>query len=227
MRSGYLIVGALIFALAAAGVLVWADVIDLSRLRDDRAPEQQRASAPPKAPESADAKWTRVMNDIVAAGGVAVTFTDKDIPGWGLAQGHQLERFSIEGGQVVFARLSSSVTRNNTLPTWPERGLSYTFPVELSNRTNGARLEIGVIARRPRANGSDSLYVAYATQQAGHSGWQRIGLKSEFHLSSFVYNVPRVSEYTNPPVIVLHADDSATGRSVELVGIYIKPLPPQ
>lgn len=225
MRSGSFVLTAIILALVAVGILVWTDLIDLSKLRGGgTSVEQVPAATPPQnAPVSADANWTQVMNDIVAAGGIAVVFTDKDVSGWALPQGHQLERFSLDAGQVVFARLASSVPRDNTLPTWPERGLSYAFPVELNTKTSGSRIEVGVIARSPSSNGSDSLYVAYSTQQAGHSGWQRIGLKSQFQLSSFVYNVPSAA-YTNAPVVVLHADDTAAGRTVEVLGVYIKPL---
>jgi len=168
------------------------------------------------------------MNQIAASGGLAVTFGDSNIQGWLLPPGHKLERFAVDGGQAVFARLTSSVALNDNTPTWAERGLSYAFPVDLAAKTNGARIEIGVIAKSASTNGSEALNIVYATQQAGNSGWQQFSLTPQFQLFTFTYDVPSLSDgYSNPPMVVLHSDQTGSGRAVEILGLYAKPLPAQ
>jgi hypothetical protein len=179
----------------------------------------------PTRPKIAAAKWIQDMSQAAANGGFVLTFADTDIKNWTIAQGHKLERFSIDGGQAVLARLSSSAELSNDPPTWAERGLSFTFPAGFGARTNGAKLEVGVVARRAQTNGAENLHVVYATQQAGNSGWHKLPLQSEFQLLKFNYDVPALDTgYTIPPIIVLHADASGAGRAAEIVGLYVKPL---
>jgi hypothetical protein len=223
MRAGYLVVGAMILGLAAVGVLVWTNTLNLTP--STSIPPQASA---PASPQSSDLQWVQRMKAVVSGGGFAATFADNGVQGWRLPEGYRLERFSIDGGRVAFARLSSSKPRSNELETWAERGLSYQFPVDLNNRSSGGRLEIGVVARRAQTNSSDYLYAAYATQQAGHSGWQRLQLLPQFNLQTFVFNVPAApAGYSNQPIIVLHSDDTASGRAAEIIGVYVKQLPPQ
>jgi len=166
------------------------------------------------------------MNQIAASGGLVITFADSNIQGWLLPPGHKLERFAMDGGQAVFARLTSSAPLNDNTPTWAERGLSYALPIELAAKTNGARMEIGIVAKSPSSNGSDALSIVYATQQAGNSGWRQLPLTTQFQLLTFIYDVPSVAEgYSNPPMVVLHSDQTGAGRAVEIVGLYAKPLP--
>lgn len=232
MTRTTLIIGALIFALAAAGVLVWTGVIDPS-MKQPTVQGVDAPALPSKAPATTqasatgeDAKWIEQMNQVAASGGVAVTFQDESVDGWRLPPGHKLERFSVAGSQTVFSRLTSSVVLSNDPPTWPDRGLSYQFPVQLNNQTNGGQLEVGVVVRSARQNGSDHVNIVYATQQAGHSGWQKLGLNSEFQLLTFNYDVPSLgSGYTNQSIVVLHSDDTGAGRAIEILGVYVKPLP--
>lgn len=169
--------------------------------------------------------WTQLMNQITASGGTALTFDDSAIKGWTLPPGHRLERFSLDGGKAVFARLSSTTALNNDFPSWAERGLSFQFQVEMNNISSGKRIEVGVIARSAQSNGSHNLNVVYATQQAGNSGWQKLELSPQFQLLKFTYDVPAVpTGYQSAPIVVLHSDEAGSGRGVELLGIYVKPL---
>jgi hypothetical protein len=230
MKAGYLIVGALIFALAAAAVLIWTNQISLpgQPVAPPSASPPASTAAPPSAPaasELSDAKWMKQMSDIAAGGGIALTFADNTVDNWRIAAGHRLERFTVSGGHAVFARLSSGVPLTNEVPTWSERGLSFSLPMGFSNRMNGAQIEVGVVARKARANSAENLHVVYATQQAGNSGWQKLALEPEFSLLSFKYDVPAVAGgYSIPAIIVLHSDASGAGRAAEVLGVYVKVL---
>jgi hypothetical protein len=212
-RTGFLIVGALIFALAAAGVLVWTNNLEL-----------------PSGilPQSAEAKLVTQMTGTAGEGGFAVTFAQRDLKAWQIAPGHRLERFSVDGGDAVFARLTSSSPLDRSTLEWPTQGLSVALPVDLNARSDGKQLEIGVLARAPNSKPATTLSVVYATRQAGNTGWREVPLSGQFELKTIKYNVPHVDGgYTNPPVLVLNADPSGEGGSVEILGVYLKITAPQ
>jgi len=166
------------------------------------------------------------INEAASQGGLVATFGEPYTKGWQLPKGHRLERFSLNDGEAVFSRLTSSVPRTNDLPTWPDRGLSFSFPIDFATRTKGQWLEIGIVARRSPQNSSETLNVVYSTQQAGNSGWQNLALGENFELKTFPYQVPDVPEgYSHQPIIVLHSDTEGRGRSVEILGVYVKFLP--
>lgn len=208
-RTGFLVVGALIFALAAAGVLVWTNVLVIP-------------STPPSTPQTAEQKLMARIAERAAGGGVAVTFAEKDIKRWQLPTGHRLERFSLHDGEAVFARLTSEGPVDNEKPSWAERGLSIPLPVEFNNMTRGRRVEIGIVARSSQSNPSKALLAVYATQEAGNSGWQALGLKPAFELLTFTYDVPAVEAYSNQPILVIHSDEEGMGKSVEILGAFVK-----
>lgn len=212
-RTGFLVAGALVFALAAAGVLVWTNVLELPSSL---------------LPQSAEAKLVAKMKDAVAGGGgYAVTFGQADVANWQLGPGHKLERFSVEGGDAVFARLTSAAPLDATTWEWSTQGLSATFPIVFNNQSNGGRVEIGIVARMAASNPSSAMSVVYATQQAGNSGWKVINLGADFALASFTFNVPKVEAgtYTKKPILVINADPTGSGRAVEVLGVYVKKLP--
>lgn len=209
-RTGYLIVSALIFALAAAGVLVWTNTVQLPISM---------------SPQSAEKKLVDQMNEAVAGGGgYAVAFGQADVTKWQLGAGHRLERFSVEGGDAVFARLTSGAPLNKETWEWATQGLSTELPVQFNNQTNGKKIEIGIVARMSSANPSKTISVAYATQQAGNSGWQEIALSGDFALKTFTFDVPPLEpgSYTAKPILVIHADSSGGGAAAEILGVYVK-----
>lgn len=156
-------------------------------------------------------------------GGFAVTFGQGDAAKWRLAPGHRLERFSLDGGDTVFARLSSLVPLDKNSFEWPTQGLSVELPVELNSRANGKSIEVGVVARAPSGRANASLMAVYATRQAGNSGWQTLPVGGQFEMKTFRYKVPEIpSGYTNPPVLALNADPTGAGGGIELLGIYVK-----
>jgi hypothetical protein len=166
------------------------------------------------------------MTEVTALGGFAVTFAESDASRWQVAAGQKLERFSLGDGQYTFARLTNSGPLNNETPKWSDRGLSFTLPLEFSNRSKGRRVEVGVVARSAQANSAGAFSIVYATQQAGNSGWQVLELSPSFELKTFIYQVPSIDgDYQYPPVVVLHSDADGKGRSTELLGIYVKILP--
>lgn len=166
------------------------------------------------------------MTEAVKGGGYSVTFTQADAAKWQIASGHRLERFSVERGDAAFARLSSGISLNRETWEWSTQGLSTTLPVEFNNMTNGRQIEIGVVARAPAVNWSPAIFVVYATQQAGNSGWREIPLTNQLQLTTFVFQVPALEPgaYTANPILVIHADDAGENRSAEILGVYIRQL---
>jgi hypothetical protein len=222
-RNGSLIIIGAVVIVAALGLFIWTKFIDVEAPSGAGGTSSPGQTQPIATAQNNDAKWIKYMTNVLAEGGLVATFGEANIKNWRIADGHRLERFSLEGGNVAFGRLSSSVERLNTSPTWPERGLSYAFPVEWSNNNKGINIEVGIVARSPTNNASEVLNFVYSTQQAGHSGWQIVGLTGSFELHTFQYVVPNIEEaYVNPPVVVVHADDTAQGRAVEILGIYVK-----
>ncbi len=157
-------------------------------------------------------------------GGYALTFGQANANSWRIASDHKLERFSLDGSDTAFVRLTSSVPLNPETVDWPTQGLSTLLTPAFSNRMNGKRIEIGIVARAAKISPAQYMYAVYATQQSGNSGWREIPLGSEFALHSFTYDVPEVGNtgYTNPPIIVMHASN---GKSIELLGVYVKEVP--
>jgi hypothetical protein len=209
-RAG-LLIGAVLLVVVAVGLLLWTDLLKTFGV-----------STPLSSP---DDKFLTQMHEAAQNGGHAVSFVQSDAGRWRVGQGHRLERFSIEGGEV-FARLTSQVPLNATTWEWSTQGLSVTFPVGFNNETNGQNIEIGVVARAPAANGSKEISVVYATQQAGNSGWRTIPLTGEFALNKFTFAVPRVEPgaYTKQPILVINADKSGSGHGAEILGVYVRRL---
>jgi hypothetical protein len=225
-RTGYLVVGALIFALAAAGVLVWTNYIDLSGKPSVAPADTVPVSTPTSQPSSREAQLVTQMNEAAAGGGFVASFLEADVRKWQIGQGHRLERFSLDPSGPVFARLTSSTPLDKVSVEWPSLGLSMALPVEFANLANGRTVEIGFIARSAQSNGSPELSVIYATQQAGNSLWRAIELKPTFEAYKFTFDVPKVdSGYINGPIVVFHSDATGNGRAVEMIGAYVKLVP--
>ncbi len=203
---------AVVLALVAAGVLATTNFfgVDLPFFRPS---EQQLVTR---------------MTEAAAGGGYAVTFVEADAKKWHVGPGHQLEKFTLGQGDATFARLTSSTPLDESTWEWSTQGLSITFPVEFNNLTNGRTIEIGVVARLAQARPTDAISVAYATQQAGNSGWKKIPLGSEFELRKFTFDVPAIGPgtYTKEPILVIHADASGRGRGAEILGVYVKRVGP-
>jgi hypothetical protein len=208
MRSTYLIAGALVLALVAAGVLFGTDFFRKNPFGG-----------------SDEAAFLTEANGAAASGGFAGLFSERDARKWRLANGHRLERFSLDQSGAVFARLTSAAPLDKSSTNWAAQGLTITFPPQLNNATAGQSVEIGLAARSAQTNGSDAITVVYATQQAGNSGWKEFKLNGEFQLFTFKYKVPKLDgAYVNGPIIVITSDAAGAGRSVELVGVYVKPV---
>jgi hypothetical protein len=170
----------------------------------------------------------RMTDTAAAGGGYAVTFADVDAKKWHVAEGHQLEKFSLDAGTAGLARLTSSAPLNPTTWEWATQGLSTAFPIAFNNQTGGRKVEIGVVARLAQAKSTDAISVVYATQQAGNSGWQKIPLTPEFELRKFIFSVPVLDPgpYTKEPILVIHADATGGGRAAEILGVYVKQVTP-
>jgi hypothetical protein len=203
-----LIAGAVALSLVAAGAFFWSDIARLAGLVS----EEQLVADLTKA---------------ASGGGYAVTFAQADASKWQVAEGHRLEKFTVDSGTTSFARLTSSVPLNAETWEWATQGLSTLFPVGFNNKTNGGKLQIAVIARSPSTNGSKAISVVYATQQAGNSGWHDIPLGSNFEMATFTFDVPKrdPGTYTAQPILVISADRSGHGASAEILGIYVKQIP--
>jgi hypothetical protein len=221
-RTGLLIGLAAILIAAAVGVLVWTNFLrgPVPAVSNQQTGQLTAPAAPKEQPN-----WMHIMNDVAANGGMALTFDDSSIKRWGIAPQHKLERFSIDGSGAVLARLTSSVPLVGETVPWNEKGLSFPLPLGMAVKTNGKKIEVGIIARQSPSNGSNHLNIVYATQQAGNSGWQKFKLTGEFALYKMQYDVPAVADgYSTTPIVVVHADDTGSGRAVEIIGLYIKVL---
>jgi hypothetical protein len=224
MRAGYLVVGALILALVAAGVLIWTGALNLSGRPGAGSETTTTAPATTTGPTSPDAQLVTMMNDVAMRGGYAATFSEPSAKQWQLAAGHRLERFGLNNQGAVFARLTSSAAVDPRSLEWHTQGLFWLLPVEFANRTNGKRIEIGIVARQPRSNGAPALTAAYSTRQSGNSAWKYVALGPEFGLHKFVFDVPLAPDgYTNQPILVINSDANAGGKAVEILGAYVKP----
>jgi len=206
------VAGALVFALAAAGVLVWTNFLELPLSLTS---------------QSAEAKLVAKMNDAVAGGGFAATFARTDASKWQLGDGHRLEVFSVKGGDGAFGRLTSAKPLDAASYDWLAQGLALQLPTDFSNRFSGQRIEIGVIARPPSANGTDALSVVFTTNQAGNSGWQKIPICGDFAVRSFYFHVPKLEAgaYTARAMVVISSDASGSGKAAELLGVFVRPAP--
>jgi len=221
MRAGTLIVGALIFALAAAAVLIWTNQISLPG--QPPAPTSAPATPSKPAPPSQEAQLVTAMNDVAAGGGFAATFQEQDLLKWQIADGNRLERFSLPTSDAAFARLTSSAVLDKASVSWPSLGLSAKLPVQFAQAANGKRIQVGLVARSAQTNGSPQVSIVFATQQAGNTGWRTFELGQQFQLFKFVYDIPPVEGgYTATPIIVVHSDEAGSGKAIELLGVYVK-----
>jgi hypothetical protein len=211
-RAGLIIV-ALLLAAAALAVLFWTELGN-----------NLGGQVPFAGTQTNETRLVAQMKNAAAGGGYAVTFETADAQKWQLGAGHRFERFSVDGGGV-FGRLTSSVPLNGTTWEWNTQGLSTSFPVEFNNRTNGSKVQIGIVARRPATNGSPTLSAVYATQQAGNSGWQELSLGPNFELKTFTFDVPprEPGTYTAQPILVINADKTGSGAAAEVLGVFVKP----
>src|SRR5262245_59223053 len=129
MRSPYLVAGAVILALVAAGVLFATDFLTKNPFISD------------------EARFLTEAKDAPAAGGVVGLFGEQDSRKWRIAAGHRLERFSLNQEGAVFARLTSTVPLDRSSVDWASQGLTITFPPEFNYATAGRTIEIGLAAR--------------------------------------------------------------------------------
>lgn len=212
-RGGSFLIGAVVLALIAAGVLVGTDLVKLP-------PSLSPFSPSPSTQSSPETRLMTALNEAAAGGGFAATFAENEVNKWQVTEGHRLERFSLNEPQIVMARLASDVPRRDDMLL---QGLSIELPVEFAQRVNGKRIMVGILARMPQTNGASEVSMVYATRQSGNSGWKPLPLDTQFGLRSFLFDVPQLTEgYTNRPVVVIHADTSGQGRAVEILGIYVK-----
>lgn len=220
-RTGGLLLGALFLALVAAGALVWTGAFELKRQSAESASGGPALnSSEPAAPET---ELVRMMSDAAAGGGFAATFSERDMRLWKVADGHQLERFSLDSPNSAVARLSSSTPIATPTVRWEDLGLSVALPVEFSKQYQGSQIEIGIVARAPAQNGSDSLNIVFATQQTGNTGWNPIPLTTQFQLHTVRWRIPPAEGgYHARPIVVVHADATGSGRAIELLGVYVK-----
>ncbi len=124
----------------------------------------------------------------------------------------------------MVGRLASSLPVNLTPTSWESQGLSVEIPVSLAQSANGKRVEIGIIARSSKLNPTDYLTAVFATRQSGNSGWRKFKLAADMSAHTILFDMPFVEAgYTANPIVVLNSDAQGKGRSVELLGVYVKP----
>lgn len=221
MTRTTLIIGALIFALAAAGVLVWTGVIDPSKTTSTAsAPPAEATTSLPPATLTREAQLVNDMSAAAAGGGFVATFSETDAPKWTLAQGTRLERFALEGGNTVFARLSSAAAVEAT-PRLD--GVYVELPKEFAATSAGRKIEIGVVARAARSNPAEDFAIVYFTRKMGNSGWLSTDLAPEFQLKIFEYDVPAPEDgYPEGPVVAIRGASAGGDKGVEMLGVYVR-----
>lgn len=224
-KMGYFIAGAVLLAAAVAAAFFWTGLFSVP---SDTAPVEtsQPTPAASTAGGSLEQKILAQMTDQAMQGGYAATFSGSSVKAWQIAEGHALERFSINDGEAVFARLTSSAPTSKEGWEWAQQGLSWLLPKQFNTRTNGQKVEVGIIARQSGSNPNDTLSVLYATGGYGNSGWKKIPLTADFELKTFVFDFKAVdaTEF-NHPILVITADTDGAGKAVEILGVYVKPIP--
>ena len=169
------------------------------------------------------AEWVSRMNEAVQRGGFAATFGAEDTHVWKIDENHQLERFRLTDAGFGFARISSSVALT---PGIVHVGAALYWPAEVSQKFNGQKVQVGIIARTASANGSPEFGAVFATRQAGNSGWHFLKPTGDFTLLSFEFQIPPVAEgYTNEPMVMIHADPKGAGRAIEVLGVMVRAVP--
>jgi hypothetical protein len=225
-KMGYFIAAALLLAAAVAAAFFWWTGFFGTPGETASVEISQPAPAASTAGGSLEQKLLAQMTDQAMQGGYAATFSGSSVKAWQIAAGHALERFSINGGEAVFARLTSTAPTAKEGWDWEQQGLSWLVPKQFNARTNGQKVEVGIIARQSGSNPNDTLSVLYATRGYGNSGWKKIPLSADFELKTFVFDFKAVEvEDFNQPILVMTADPDGAGRSVEILGVYVKPIP--
>jgi hypothetical protein len=222
-RTGSLVVGALVFALAAVGVLVWTNNLDAPFLTGpSRSPTS--SATPAAGSSSQQSELSKIMSEATSSGGYAATFSEQDIKLWKIGAGHRVERFSFQGENTALARVTSTVALGQPTTQWEELGLSIRLPTRLSEDNKGYAVEVGIVARQPSQNASDAVSVVFATQQTGNSGWNTLPLSRTFELRTFKWTIPPIEgAYSVNPILVINADASGQGKAIEILGVYVKP----
>jgi hypothetical protein len=222
-RIGLLLAIAAALIAVAAGVLFFTNFFEATPTRttpDETATAVSNNSEHTPSPEES---FTTQLKEVAAGNGFAVTFLDADLAKWQLAEGFKIERFSLGHNGPVFARLTSNTPLDEKSFHWPRLGLSALLPLQFGQDSNGQRIQVGVVARAANNDTTSAVSVAYATQQAGNTGWRKFNVKSEFQLFKFVWDVPVVETgYTASPILTLNSDPSGSGQSVEILGVYVK-----
>lgn len=205
-RNTSMVIGAIALAAVATAVLVLSGVSNLGGM-----------FGPSTSELLAQLRERASMN------GIAYTFADAEAKKWAIAPGHRIERFSVGDAASAVVRLTSTGSIDYKSFDWPNQGLSVTLPHDFAKISNGQQIEVGFIARQSSSNPSDTISVVYATQEAGNSTWRQIKLGGTFEMHKFVYNVPNMpTGYTKDPIVVIHSDFMGQGRSVEILGVYVK-----
>jgi hypothetical protein len=206
-RNWYIAVAALL-VLAAGALLVGTNYFNIGIF----------------GPDTPESRLSARMEQISSEGGFAATFSDQDSRRWQIADGHRFERLALDSSKVAVGRLTSSVPVDVTPSSWESQGLSIEIPVSLAQSSNGKRLEIGIIARSSASNPSTVLTAVFATRQSGNSGWRNFKLSADMKVHTILFDMPFVEAgYTAKPIVVLHSDAQGKGRSVELLGVYVRP----
>jgi hypothetical protein len=161
-KMGYFIAGALLLAAAVAAAFFWTGLFSAPS-ETATVETSQPTPAASTAGGSLEQKLLAQMTDQAMQGGYAATFSGSSVKAWQIADGHALERFSINDGEAVFARLTSSAPTAKEGWEWAQQGLSWLIPKQFNTRTNGQKVEVGIIARQSASNPNDTLSVLYAT----------------------------------------------------------------
>jgi hypothetical protein len=209
-----LVLGAAILVVAAAGVLTWLNLLQIPGLPGASTSSTQQNS---------DTLGIELMRQNASPDGIAITFSEADVSSWEVTDGHQIERFKLSDSAIGFGRLTSAHPLN---PEDKLSGLRAKIPVEFAQRTNGKRIEVGIVARQAPSKAAHDVSFLYATMQKGNSGWRSYKLGSNFQAFRFLFDVPAVAEgYQASPLIVIRSDRAQSGRAVEIAGVYVKEVP--
>ncbi|MEQ1755705.1 MAG: hypothetical protein ABL973_16410 [Micropepsaceae bacterium] len=222
-KIGSIVAIAGVLLLAAVGAYLYPIVVGTT----NNPVQVSESSKLPLAAEgpSIERQLVDQMSQIAGSNGYVVTFSDADVKRWRIPEGHQVERFSINNGDAAFVRLTSRAPISKEGWKFETQGLSWLIPKDFNDRTNGGSVEIGIVARRSGTNSSGGMSLLYATRGYGNSGWKTFPLSSKFQLKKFTYDFPRV-EGVNliEPILVITADFAGTGKSIEILGVYVKPV---
>jgi hypothetical protein len=124
-------------------------------------------------------------------------------------------------GPVARARADASLQAAGAMSA----GVAAIPPPEFEDRIAGRRLRIEMELRAASAAGPYSARIGYFTIGFGDSGWQEVGLSTEWSTASFEWTAPEDARANSNEAVGIWPDPEGLGREVVIRAIRVIILP--